>query len=151
MTSVQRFLGIIFVAGYVCSAVNADAATYYVSLSGSDSRSCGQAQSLSTPKRTLNNAVSCMGAGDTLYVRGGVYDESLMVNQYSSGGIPSGTSWDNPVRIAAYPGEAVWMRPSMASSAGGIGLVIWLDANIGYVEFDGINLDGSLLSGGVLW
>ncbi len=39
----------------------------------------------------------------------------------------------------------------MGASAGGIGLVVLFDANISYVEFDGINLDGSNLSGGVLW
>ena len=65
----------------------------------------------------------------------------------------SGTSWGNKVRIAAYPGDsAVWLRPSSdATSAGGIGYVIWIDFTLSYVEFDGINLDGSNLSGGVLW
>ena len=79
--------------------------TYYVSTSGSDGRSCAQAQSQSTPKLTLNNAVGCLRAGDTLFVRGGVYEEWLLVN------VPSGTSWSNKVRIAALPGETVWLRP----------------------------------------
>ncbi|MEP7308708.1 MAG: right-handed parallel beta-helix repeat-containing protein [Acidobacteriota bacterium] len=102
----------------------------------------------------MKNGVACLAAGDTLYVRGGTYNESLMVSYYTSvGSIPSGTSWSNRTRIAAYPGDApVWLRPlTTNSSAGGIGSVIWIDANVSYVEFDGINLDGSNLSGGVLW
>jgi len=152
MKSVQRLLGVFFVIGYVCSGGVARAATYYVSTSGSDGRSCSQAQSLSTPKLTLNNAAACLRAGDTLYVRGGVYNESLYVNYFTAQLIPSGTSWSNKTRIAAYPGDArVWLRPTMATSTGGIGLVMLIDANLSYVEFDGINLDGSNLVGGVIW
>jgi len=148
----MRFLGGLFVMGYVCSGGVAQAATYHVSTNGSDGRSCSQAQSASTPKLTINNAVNCLGAGDTLYVRGGVYDESLTATVYSDH-VASGTSWSRPVRIAAYPGDsAVWLRPSsMARSAGGFGFVIWFDANVSYVEFDGINLDGSNLPGPVFW
>ena len=155
MKSVQRLVGLLFVMGYVCSGGVARAATYYVSPSGSNGRSCAQAQSQSTPKLTLNNAVSCLRAGDTLYVRNGVYNESLWVNIYSEhyGGVPSGTSWSNKVRIAAYPGDtSVWLRPpTQGSGAAGSGFIILLDANISYVEFDGINLDGSNLSAGGFW
>ena len=152
MKSVQRFLGVLFAVGYVCAGGVAHAATYYASKSGSDARSCAQAQSLSTPKLTVNSAAACLAPGDTLYVRSGVYNESLMVSVYARA-IPSGTSWSNKVRIAAYPGDGpVWLQPlTTSSSAGGKGWVVLIDANISYVELDGINLDGSYLSGGVLW
>src|SRR5262249_29397338 len=61
-------------------------ATYYVAKTGSDSNSCSNAQSQSNPKLTINAGVGCLGAGDTLIIKSGVYDE-LLENV-----IPSGTS-----------------------------------------------------------
>ena len=78
----------------------AEAATYYVSSSGNDGNSCGQAQASSTPKQTINSAIGCLVAGDTLLVRAGNYPEWLSI-----GVVPSGSSWTSRVRIAAYPGD----------------------------------------------
>lgn len=119
---------------------------YYVSTTGNDSRSCATAQTITTPKLTVNSGISCLAAGDTLLVRAGNYNEGIS-------SAPSGVSWSNKVRIAAYPGDTVWLKPtSDATSAGGIGVVIWFDGNYHFVEFDGINLDGTSLSGGTeLW
>src|SRR5262245_12852650 len=77
--------------------VAAVSATYYVAASGSDSSSCQQAQSASTPKATFASAGACLLPGDTLLVRGGVYSQGL------NNAIPSGSSWAQPVRVAAYP------------------------------------------------
>jgi parallel beta-helix repeat protein len=71
-----------------------------------------------------------------LLVRGGTYDETLVNSQYGLQ-IPSGTSWANKVRIAAYPGETVWMRPTSADR------VVFLATNSQYIEFDGINMDAT--------
>src|SRR4051794_30334057 len=79
--------------------------TYYVATDGDDSRSCSEAESQDWPRRSINGGVECLSAGDTLYVKGGVYNESI-VNS-----VPSGTSWSNMVRIAAVPGQAVWLKP----------------------------------------
>ena len=146
MRSVKRLVGGLVVLGSVCSGGMAQAATYYVSKSGSDNRSCAQAQSASTPRLSVNGGIGCLVAGDTLLVRGGTYDEGISW-------VPSGTSWSNKVRIANYPGETVWLTPlSTGTSAGGINVVIWLDGNFTYVEFDGINLDGRNVPGGPsLW
>jgi parallel beta-helix repeat protein len=146
MNRVQRFLGVLLVIGYVCSGAVAHAATYYVATNGSNGYSCSQAQSAGTPKLTLSSSLRCLAAGDTLLVRGGTYDEGISW-------VPSGTSWNNKVRVANYPGETVWLTPlSAATSAGGKSIVIWLDGNFTYVEFDGINLDGRNLPGGLnLW
>lgn len=123
----------------------AQGATYYTSRSGSDSNSCATAQSTSSPKATVNGGISCLSAGDTLLVRGGTYDEQIA-------SVPSGTSWSSVVRIAAYPGETVWVKPT-ANRIGVTG-VIWLDGNFSYVEFDGINADETGLPSGlgeVIW
>jgi len=114
-------------------AVPVLATTFYVAQSGGDNnRSCATAQTLATPKATINSGVSCLSAGDTLIVRGGTYNENLTY-------IPSGTSWNNKVRIANYPGETVWMAPVTGNDGTHI---IWLDCNCSYIEIDGINMDG---------
>src|SRR3954464_13791077 len=106
----MKKLGILILMGYALAGHKAYAATYYVSPSGSNGNSCAQAQSASTPKFTLNASMSCLSGGDTLLVRGGTYNEAL------SNVIPSGSSWSSKVRIAAYPGETVWMAPTSGTS-----------------------------------
>jgi hypothetical protein len=115
----------------VAFATTAQAATYYVAKTGSNNRTCGQAVSELTPKATLNDAVTCLRAGDTLLVRGGTYPEALMFN------VPSGTSWSNIVRIAAYPGEIVWLAPN------GTNRGLEFANGQQYIEFDGINIEGT--------
>jgi parallel beta-helix repeat protein len=129
---------LIGIAVTLCFAAGdvAQGATYYVSRSGNDAYSCSQAQSLTTPMSTINRGVGCLTAGDTLYVRGGIYAEDL-----SSPAMASGRDWTNPVRIAAYPSESVWMKPPA-----GPAYVIYLVSQ-SYVEFDGINLDASNATG----
>src|SRR4051794_9869225 len=51
------------------------------------------------PWRTINHALKQLGAGDTLYLRGGVYRE----NVYCAA---AGTK-DAPITVRAYPGERV--------------------------------------------
>ena len=131
-------IGLFIIVGFVASGRLAHAATYYASTSGSDSNSCAQAQSVSTPKRTIKAGISCLsGGGDTLLIRKGTYAESIV------NGIPSGTSWSNKVRIANYPGETVWMAPQASA-----GKVIYFYQTASYIEFDGINLDASPLPWG---
>jgi hypothetical protein len=135
----------------VCGGLVADAvaSTYYVATTGDDSRSCMTAQTITTPKRTIKNAVTCLSAGDTLLVRGGTYDEGDITT------IPSGVSWASKVRIANYvsagvggcsslaphscgtAGETVWITPTNANR------VVFLTGSTKYIEFDGINMDGS--------
>lgn len=109
---------------------------YFVSNSGNNSRTCMQATDPATPKLTIVNALGCVGAGDTLWVRGGNYPEMIHSQFFT---MPQGTSWSNKVRIANYPGETVWMNPS------GTDFVVYLGSsyNPQYIEFDGINMDGT--------
>jgi parallel beta-helix repeat protein len=94
---------------FAVAASNASAATFYVATNGSDSNSCTQAQSTSTPKRNIMGAtggLACLsaGAGDKLSIRGGTYTEALNNNAQAW---PSGTSWTNAATIAAFPAESV--------------------------------------------
>ena len=77
----------------------AHGATYYTAKTGSDSNSCSNAQSQSTPKLTINAGINCLNAGDTLIVKSGTYNESIAetipsglsagyaLHGYSSGGV----------------------------------------------------------------
>src|SRR5262249_45590424 len=81
------------------------------------------------PWRTISFAVTGLKPGDTLLVRGGTYDDWL------DNPAMAGASWSNPIRIAAYPGESVWLKPSRGLYA------IYFAASQQYIEFDHINID----------
>jgi hypothetical protein len=66
----HRNLSVLLLAA---TCVSAQAATYYVSTTGSDSAS----GTLSTPWRTLRKGLTSLRAGDTLLIRGGTYEEVL--------------------------------------------------------------------------
>jgi parallel beta-helix repeat protein len=120
---------------------NSTGNTYYVATNGSDSNP----GSISQPFRSIRKGVSVLGAGDTVYIRSGIYQENLDGNRDK---IPSGTSWSNPVTIAAYPGETVTMVSP--NSAGIINFsTSSLNPTLEYVIVDGIVFDGTNVSGGV--
>jgi hypothetical protein len=137
MSSVQM----VFVCVSILCTHEAYAATYYVSTTGNNTFTCQQAQAASAPKRTFSAAGACLAAGDTLVVRGGTYNEEI------SNTFPSGTSWINKVRVAAYPGETVWLAPQPGI---GDGFVVHFQAGEQFIELDGINLDGSQQPFGVM-
>jgi hypothetical protein len=118
-------------AAGLSTELSATGLTFYVSTNGSDGNSCAAAQSVASPRRTLNSAVQCLSPGSTLYVRGGTYIEQLW------DAIPSGSSWSSPVTIAAYPGEVVTLQP-----ARGADRVLHFQSNHQYIVIDGLILDG---------
>ncbi|HVM47137.1 MAG TPA: LamG-like jellyroll fold domain-containing protein [Candidatus Acidoferrum sp.] len=69
------------------------AATYYVATNGLDSNN----GSLSTPWATISHAAITMGAGDTAFIRGGTYRETVYIYKSGSSG--------KPIAFQAYPGE----------------------------------------------
>ena len=69
--------------------------TYYVSTTG-DNNNPG---TLTAPWRTISHGVAHIAAGDTLYIRGGTYQEMVHI-------VVDGTA-SNPIMISDYPGEAV--------------------------------------------
>ncbi len=134
-----RFLALILALASVFHGTEASAVTtYYVSNTGNNANA---GTTTVAPWRTITYGVGRLVAGDTLLVRGlptvpGIYDEGLS-------SMPSGTSWTNKIRIAAYPGETVWMTP-LVHGVGNPGNVLRFNAgNEHYIEFDGINMDGS--------
>jgi parallel beta-helix repeat protein len=76
-------------------------ATIYVSPTGSDANN---GRSSATPFRTIGKAASVAVAGDTVYVRGGTYNEYVAFYN-------SGTS-TRPITFAAAPGEHVVINGS---------------------------------------
>ncbi len=72
------------------------AATYFVAPAGNDSAAGSEA----APWRTLQRAADhpALTGGDTVYVRGGTYAQSVTLTR-------SGTDAARPITFAAYPGE----------------------------------------------
>tara|TARA_R110002126_G_C10489365_1_gene503199 strand:- start:1109 stop:3697 length:2589 start_codon:yes stop_codon:yes gene_type:complete len=71
----------------------------YVATNGNDTSGNG---TISNPYKTFNKAVSVMSAGDVCIIRGGVYEEVLIVNK-------NGTN-SNPITFKAADGENVEIR-----------------------------------------
>jgi len=108
--------------------LDADAATYYVSLSGSN----GNSGSLSHPWRTISYAASSSSSvtpGDTIVIRGGNYPEAVSPNI-------SGTL-NNFIVVTAYPGETVTMDPGRFR----------FESGINYWHVDGLHIFRSDQSG----
>ena len=90
----------LFAVAILLESMTAQAATYYVSSSGSDSNS---GTSTSAPFRTFARAVKPLRAGDTLYIRGGTWTQQLDLMNTSG----TSSAW---IKIAGYPGETVTIR-----------------------------------------
>ncbi|MCA9469715.1 MAG: DUF1565 domain-containing protein, partial [Nitrospira sp.] len=82
----------------------ANATIYYVATNGSDSNPGTNSQ----PLRTIAKGVKTLSAGDTLYVKSGTYEETILTSAMV---IPNGTSWNNPITVAANPGDIVTIKP----------------------------------------
>ncbi|GJL50486.1 MAG: hypothetical protein NPIRA01_17130 [Nitrospirales bacterium] len=112
---------------YVTSA---QATTYYVATSGNNSNPGTNSQ----PFRTIEKGVRSISAGDTLYVKSGTYTESIRHWEIP---IANGTSWNNPITIAANPGHTVTVKPKANNAFFWIG-----DGKAKYLIIKGFNVDG---------
>jgi hypothetical protein len=108
---------------------HAEADTYYVAPNGSDSNPCAQAH----PCQTIAKGASMLKPGDTLYLRGGTYSDNI--GYPTTHPFPSGTSWDQPITIAAAPGETPILR------APGKGITFLKGEH--YITVDGITVQQS--------
>ena len=120
----------LFVVAILLESMTAQAATYYVSSSGSDSNS---GTSTSAPFRTFARAVKPLRAGDTLYIRGGTWTQQLDLMNTSG----TSSAW---IKIAGYPGETVTIRYA-EPLVGGYG-PIKARGTRGYFIFENFVLDG---------
>lgn len=75
--------------------VNAQDSNYYVSPSGNDSNAC----TITQPCKTIQKVASFIKAGETVYIREGVYNEKVTPAYSGSDG--------NFITYSAYPGENV--------------------------------------------
>jgi len=104
--------------------------TSYVSLNGNDKNT----GTIASPWQTLRHALGEIRTGDTLYIRGGTYDGTILETGIGA----TGTSWTSAVTISAYPGEDVILQPT-----GGPGNVVrFQDASIHHVILQNLILDG---------
>jgi Protein of unknown function (DUF1565) len=82
----------------VCTSAPADTSVttekFYVAVTGSDSNP----GTIDLPWRTIQHAADSMDAGETVYIRGGVYNESVDIEV-------SGSASAGPVTFQSYPGE----------------------------------------------
>lgn len=105
---------------------------YFVSLSGSDSNPGTSAR----PWRTISKAVNILKPGDTLYIREGIYDETVHIRT-------SGTA-ANPILILNYPGETPVIDGRITMVKDGGGLLV-LSGN--YIYASGIEVRNSTYDG----
>jgi hypothetical protein len=88
----------------------AHATTYYVAKAGdggSDSNTCVQARTVTTPKLTIASARGCWVSGDTISIRAGTYTEVLAAQATT----PSGTA-GSQTTFTNYNSESVTIRPA---------------------------------------
>ena len=124
---------VVALIGLFISAAVGHAATFYVAANGNDTNPGTEAR----PFRKLAKGVKALKAGDTLIVKAGTYKENL------ENIIPSGTSWDTPVKVQAATGETVIITPE---SSGGI-VLSFLKEETKYIIIDGFIIDANRIGG----
>ena len=128
-----HFLFIFLFGAVFFFTAQAHAATYYTATTGDDANSGTQG----SPFGTIKKGLSVMGAGDTLYLRGGTYNEGIDSQNET---LPSGTSWSNPITIAANPGETVTLTR-------GLGINSYNQGTYQYIVMDSLIIDASNVDG----
>lgn len=110
--------------------VKSNATIFHVSKTGND---LGAGTS-SSPFQTITKGVSLLSAGDTLFVHSGTYAESILSWKTK---IPNGKSWDQPIIVAAYPGDTVTINPKSKQA------FFWIqDGEAKYLIIEGFVIDG---------
>jgi len=91
------------VAMFTAASLDVRAAIYFVSPTGGNDANSG---SIGAPFNSISHAVSISDAGDTIYLRGGTYGATNLLNStITIGPTKSGTA-ASPVNLFAYPGDA---------------------------------------------
>ena len=129
------FLGGLIVTLALFSPNTVGAFDYYVAPTGNDANVGTETK----PFRSIKKGLRGLNPGDTLFIRGGTYAEIL--ESHTGTNFPSGTSWENSITVAAFPGEQVTLVGRM-----GIGFEQPLTQ---YVIFAGITIDANGHTSGV--
>ncbi len=117
---------VLLLTGMSCQQAVAKNQTFYVAPTGDDANPGTEA----APWRTIQHAADSVGPGDTVLIRGGVYQETVAINV-------SGTA-DNFITFQSYPGEtAVLDGTPFSSPDGDIGLQI---VDQSYVAIQGLEI-----------
>ncbi len=131
----------LFILGVSFFANLTQAAKYYVSTTGKDVGN--EIGSLTAPFKTIAKGSRKLAAGDILYIRKGTYTEGMFHNLQGLQGFAfrNGTAAGR-TRYAAYPGEELQVLIKPAA----IQHVVYIPAEVAYVEISGLILDGSNLN-----
>lgn len=105
------------------------ATTRYVATTGDNTNSCTASESVSTPKLTIAQAISCMASGDTLIIKGGTYTNQSIIN------VPSGTGESTRTVVKGAVGETVTIQARVGDTG------IDFDTE-SYISVENMILDG---------
>ncbi len=100
---------------------------FYVSTTGNDANS----GTISSPWRTIQHAANVALAGDTIYIRGGIYIESVTINV-------SGSATGGYITFQSYSGETAIVDGTGLSVSGETGLINI--ANHDYIKIVGLEI-----------
>jgi len=112
MKTFTNKLNILFLCLLFTTALHSTGATYYVATTGND----GNAGSLAQPWQTVQYAADAIAAGDTVFIRGGIYNEQVTLTI-------GGNAVDGYVVFSAYQNETVNMDGTGVST-GNNGFII---------------------------
>jgi hypothetical protein len=122
-----RFLSVILLWAGVSGAFGQSNSTFYVAKTGDDSNPGTQA----APWRTIQHAADSVRAGATVNVRGGIYEERLVVKS-------SGNATDGYITLRSYPGETAVLDAEHLVPDGRSGIVTI--HNQSYVRIEGFEI-----------
>ncbi len=120
----------VFLLSIAAVPLPASAATYYVATDGNNGNSGDQDH----PWRDIQHAADTMVAGDTVYVKAGVYQERVVPQSSGSAG--------NLITYAAFPGDTVILDGSGVSLPPGWGGLFEISER-SYVKVSGLRLENA--------
>jgi hypothetical protein len=128
---------VLFAVAFLLAPNMVYAVTYYVAKTGNDNNTCRQAEVITNAKLTVAQGLGCLAGGDTLIIKGGLYEEFI-----EDKGIPAGLSSANgATKIMSAAGEKVILRPKARGKAG---YAVWIHRS--YITLDGFIVDAAKVS-----
>lgn len=119
---------LLFLSSVEGGASNLEKDTFYVSLTGDDLND----GSIESPWKTIQKAASELEPGETVYVRGGIYRETVNINN-------SGSKEEGYILFRAFPQELVILEGENITFESGNKAMFQLD-NVDYVKIIGFEI-----------